>query len=168
MSHCHGVSDLRNQTLLGMCFGHSEAMKGREGVAWQHLEQSMTPSLFGSLRMSSEKRVSQRDTQKLQVHSGAPLTPGFSRPSTYFPSLTVLCFLPRSVHRRLSVTHSFSHVLLSCPWALAHLCFTWEGLSLPPTSLGASLIRSLFMEVADAPEWFITLFVVKNLEGPWG
>ena len=29
-----------------------------------------------------------------------------------------------------------------------------------------ALIGSLFMEVADAPEWFITLFVVKNLESP--
>ena len=25
MSHCHGISDLRNQTLLGMCFGSQEA-----------------------------------------------------------------------------------------------------------------------------------------------
>ena len=86
-SHCHGISDLRNQTLLGMCFGHSDAMEGGGGGAWQHLEQSMTPSLFGSLSMSSEKRVPQRDAQKLQVHSGAPLTPGFPGLQPTFPAL---------------------------------------------------------------------------------
>ena len=57
------------------------------GGAWQHLEQSMTPSLFGSLSMSSEKRVPQRDAQKLQVHSGAPLTPGFPGLQPTFPAL---------------------------------------------------------------------------------
>ena len=149
MSHCHRVNGLRNQTLLGMCSGHSEAMKGREGVAWQHLEQSMTPSLFGSLRMRSEKRGPQRDAQKLQVHSGAPLTPGFQGLQPTFPA-SPGCVSCHAVHTEGSVLLTPFHTSCFHAPRPLHMSVSFGKGSLPANPLRAPLTGSLFMEVADA------------------
>ena len=162
-----GSTTLEIKPFLECVLDTLEAMKGREGVAWQHLEQSMTPSLFGSLRMSSEKRGPQRDAQKLQVHSGAPLTPGFQGLQPTFPA-SAGCVSCHAVHTEGSVLLTPFHTSCFQAPGPSHMSISFGKGSLPPPSPPGPRSQVPCLWRWLMPEWCITLFVVKNLERPWG
>lgn len=117
-------------------------MKGREGEAQQHLEQRMTPSPFGSLGMSSEKRMRLIGAQKLQVHSGVPATPGFQGLQPTFRALPC-CVSSHTVDTERSMLLIPRHASHFQPLGLCTPPFHLGSLSPTPSSFGAPLMGFL-------------------------
>lgn len=136
-SHCHRITSLRNQTLLGTYSDTVHLWKAEQRRAGSSFDKELPHGSVWKSRDEFWRTARPPEVLKAWQPFLNTIIYSFSRPSAYFSSLTICHFFPRSLHGSLRVIDPLLHCIF-LPLGLCTFLFHLGSLSSTLSSFSSS------------------------------